>query len=98
MVAISSFPSLLSRKTKYAYCCSNVESGGIGELIMTTKNALFVIASLAIVIGALWIGQGTGYFPYPAGSPMINHTPWLWTGVTLAAGGIVLAYWAGRRK
>ena len=37
------------------------------------------------LIGLIWIGQGTGYFPYPARSFMINQMPWVYWGALLAA-------------
>jgi hypothetical protein len=48
------------------------------------KTALLIIGILAVLIGVIWIGQGTGYFPYPAESFMINQTPWVYWGGLLA--------------
>ena len=53
------------------------------------KTALRVGGVLAIVIGLIWIGQGTGYFPYPASSFMINQTPWVYWGAVLALLGLI---------
>jgi hypothetical protein len=53
------------------------------------RAALLVVGVLAILIGLIWIGQGTGYFPYPASSFMISQTPWAYGGVVLAAVGLV---------
>lgn len=39
------------------------------------KRFLFGLAIFAVVIGVIWIGQGTGVFPYPASSFMIDQTP-----------------------
>lgn len=58
--------------------------------------ALRVVGILAIVIGLVWVGQGTGYFPYPAESFMINQMPWVYRGAGLAVVG-VLAVLASRR-
>lgn len=60
------------------------------------KIALIVIGALLTLIGLIWIGQGSGYFPYPASSFMINQTPWLLRGVLAAVAGIVVI-WAARR-
>ena len=43
------------------------------------------------MIGLLWIGQGTGVFPYPRQSFMINQTPWITWGGLLAAAGLIVA-------
>lgn len=60
------------------------------------KLALSVIGALLIVLGLLWIGQGSGAFPYPATSFMINQTPWIINGTVVAIIGIVLV-WGARR-
>jgi hypothetical protein len=53
------------------------------------KTALLVIGILAVLVGLIWVGQGTGYFPYPAESFMINQTPWVYWGAGLAALGLI---------
>ena len=53
------------------------------------KPALLVVGILAILIGVIWIGQGTGYFPYPAESFMINAMPWAYRGAVLAIIGLI---------
>jgi hypothetical protein len=53
------------------------------------KVVLLVVGILAILVGAIWIGQGTGYFPYPAESFMINEMPWAYRGAILAVVGLV---------
>jgi hypothetical protein len=53
------------------------------------KVALLVVGVLAILIGLIWVGQGTGYFPYPASSFMINQMPWMYRGAVLAVLGLV---------
>jgi hypothetical protein len=54
-----------------------------------TRTALLVVGILAILIGLVWVGQGTGYFPYPASSFMINQMPWVYRGMILAALGLI---------
>ena len=57
---------------------------------------LLVFGVLATLLGLLWIGQGSGYFPYPETSLMINQTPWIYRGAALAVAGVV-AILASRR-
>jgi hypothetical protein len=52
------------------------------------KTALLIVGILAILVGLIWVGQGTGYFPYPAQSFMINQMPWVYWGALLAALGL----------
>jgi hypothetical protein len=60
------------------------------------RIAISVAGVLAVVIGLIWIGQGSGLFPYPASSFMINQAPWIFRGAVVAiAGGVIL--WAARR-
>jgi hypothetical protein len=56
-----------------------------------------IIGAVAVLIGAVWIGQGSGYFPYPANSFMINETPWIYYGTALAVAGVLLVAYSRRR-
>lgn len=58
---------------------------------------LKVIAVLAVLMGVIWMAQGTGIFPYPAQSFMINQTPWILNGALLALAGLVGLYVLRRR-
>lgn len=57
-----------------------------------TRKILMIVGVLAILVGLVWMGQGSGYFPYPKSSFMIDQRPWIWWGLLLAvAGGISVA-------
>lgn len=60
------------------------------------RIALVGIGILAILFGLVWIGQGSGYFPYPASSFMIAQPQWMLYGAILALLGIA-AVVVGRR-
>ncbi|MEK1891993.1 MAG: hypothetical protein AAAB20_01625 [Rhizobium sp.] len=49
-----------------------------------------IVAGLLILIGLVWMGQGSGYFPYPAESFMIDQTQWIYWGALAAVVGIVV--------
>jgi len=53
------------------------------------RTVLLSVGFIAILIGLIWIGQGTGYFPYPASSFMINDIAWAYYGIALAVLGLV---------
>ena len=53
------------------------------------RNTLLIVGLLAILTGVIWIGQGTGYFPYPSYSFMINAMPWAYRGAGLAILGLI---------
>ena len=55
-----------------------------------TRLVLTVIGSLMVLLGLVWMGQGSGFFPYPAESFMINQTPWIYWGLVLAAAGLII--------
>lgn len=61
------------------------------------KTALFVIGFIAVLVGLLWIGQGTGYVRWPASSFMIDARVWAWYGLALAVVGVALIIHARRR-
>ncbi len=53
------------------------------------RLALHVLAALLILIGFIWMGQGSGHFPYPPSSFMIDQSPWILYGALLAVAGVV---------
>ncbi len=48
------------------------------------------VGILALLIGLVWIGQGTGYFPYPQSSFMISQVKWAYYGAGLGVVGLVM--------
>lgn len=60
------------------------------------KRLGIVIGALAILMGLLWMAQGSGIFPYPASSFMIDQSPWILYGAILALAGMALVWWARR--
>ena len=58
---------------------------------------LFLLGLLMIVAGLLWTAQGSGLFPYPARSFMIDNRPWIGWGLLMAAAG-ALVIWASRPR
>jgi hypothetical protein len=61
------------------------------------RKYLLIVGFLALAIGLLWIGQGTGVIAWPASSFMISQIQWAWYGSALAALGMILI-WRGRRR
>ena len=61
------------------------------------KRAFLGIAAGTVMIGVIWIGQGTGIFPYPASSFMIDQMPWAYRGIALAAAGLVAIFFLRRK-
>ena len=49
------------------------------------RKWLLIVGFLALAIGLLWIGQGTGVVAWPASSFMISQIQWAWYGAALAA-------------
>jgi hypothetical protein len=54
------------------------------------RIAVIIVGVLCLLMGLVWIGQGTGYFPYPASSFMIQQTKWAYYGAGLAAVGLIV--------
>jgi len=57
---------------------------------------MLVVGVLAMLMGLLWIGQGTGVVRWPASSFMINESAWAVRGCVLAVGGLLMIVF-GRR-
>ena len=62
------------------------------------RRTLTLVGAIAVLIGLVWIGQGSGYFPYPASSFMIDQSPWIAYGAGLAVLGLVLIAIARRSR
>ncbi len=61
------------------------------------KTALLIIGIAALLMGLLWIGQGTGIIMWPASSFMLDQRPWATRGAILAVVGVVLIILSRRR-
>ena len=57
-----------------------------------------VLGELLVLIGLIWMGQGSGYFPYPAESFMIDQSPWIYRGALVAVVGVVVVALARRKR
>lgn len=61
------------------------------------RMVVTVLAVLAILMGLLWIGQGTGVVMWPASSFMLAQRQWAINGAILALVGVAGLYFARRR-
>jgi len=61
------------------------------------RMVIKIIGIVAILMGLLWIGQGTGVVMWPASSFMLAQGQWAINGAVLAAIGAVMVWWASRR-
>ena len=60
------------------------------------RRLLLVAGLLALAVGLLWIGQGTGVIAWPRTSFMINEIQWAGYGAALSALGLILI-WQSQR-
>lgn len=61
------------------------------------KTGLSILSVLMILAGLTWAAQGSGYFPYPASSFMIDQSVWIFRGGVVALLGLALLVYARRR-
>ncbi len=61
------------------------------------RIAAYVVGGLAIAVGLLWLGQGTGLIMWPKESFMLADRTWARNGLLLAAAGGIIV-WLGSRK
>ena len=61
------------------------------------KILLLIVGIGALLMGLLWIGQGTGVIHWPASSFMLDQRPWALRGAILGVVGIALILLAQRR-
>jgi len=54
------------------------------------QTSLTIAGIILLLMGVVFVGQGSGYFPYPASSFMISQTRWIYYGTGIAIVGLVL--------
>ena len=60
------------------------------------RALLTVIGIILLLAGLVFVGQGSGYFPYPAESFMISQTRWVYYGGATAVVGLLIIIFARR--
>ncbi len=60
------------------------------------KFLLLAIGMLCLLVGLLWIGQGTGYIAWPRSSFMISQMQWAYYGAAVALVGLAILWFARR--
>ncbi|ASS59255.1 hypothetical protein ACU8NH_35555 (plasmid) [Rhizobium leguminosarum] len=55
-----------------------------------SRTVGYVVGLLMILLGLIWIAQGSGYFPYPSSSFMINQSIWVLWGSIMAVAGLAV--------
>ncbi len=60
-------------------------------------NTLLMLLGIVLLLaGLVFMGQGSGYFPWPPESFMVNATRWIYYGGAIAVVGLVLIVLARR--
>jgi len=65
-------------------------------LVLGIGKLLTIISIILLIAGLVFVGQGSGYFPHPAASFMINQTRWVYYGAAIAVAGLLLCVVARR--
>jgi len=60
------------------------------------QTLLTVIGIILLIAGLVFMGQGSGYFPYPRSSFMISQTRWIYYGAGIAVVGLLFIVVARR--
>jgi hypothetical protein len=60
------------------------------------KTWLTIIGIVLMLAGLVWMGQGSGYFPYPPESFMISERQWIFYGGATALVGLLIVVFARR--
>ena len=60
------------------------------------RQLLLIVGLLALAMGLLWIGQGTGVINWPQSSFMIKQIEWAGYGAAVSALGLILI-WQSKR-
>lgn len=62
------------------------------------KRLLRILGLFALLMGLLWMGQGSGVVPWPQTSVMIDAPIWIVWGAALAVAGVVSLFMSRRRR
>jgi hypothetical protein len=92
--SIDSYGSFSLRFRLPAWIVPAANINGSGRKHM--RRALLIVGFLALAIGLLWIGQGTGVVAWPKTSFMINEIQWAGYGAAVCAIGLILI-WQSQR-
>jgi len=60
------------------------------------KTVWLVLGVVLLLYGLHWIGQGTGWLPWPAHTMMDNNMTFTWLGLAQVAASGGLIWWARR--
>jgi ABC-type transport system involved in multi-copper enzyme maturation permease subunit len=60
------------------------------------KTLLTIVGIIVLIAGLVFMGQGSGYFPWPAESFMVDDSNWIYYGGAIAVVGILLIVVARR--
>jgi hypothetical protein len=63
---------------------------------MTMQTLATIIGIVFLIAGLVFMGQGSGYFPYPASSHMINQSRWIYYGAGIAVVGLLILIFVRR--
>ena len=65
-------------------------------MAMAWKGAALALGILAVLLGIVWIGRGSGLFVIPAHNFMAGQMPWAYRGAALSAIGAAVVYLSRR--
>jgi hypothetical protein len=57
---------------------------------------LTIVGLVLLIAGLVFVGQGSGYFPYPTSSFMISQTRWIYYGGGIAVVGLLIIIFTRR--
>ena len=62
------------------------------------RTILLLCGLVVILLGALWIGQGTGLVMWPRASFMLQQTQWAYYGAALVIVGLLMLVYSARNR
>ncbi|HVU42320.1 MAG TPA: hypothetical protein VHD86_14825 [Xanthobacteraceae bacterium] len=66
------------------------------QKVFAIRTPLILVGVILLLSGLIFMGQGSGYFPYPAESFMVRASQWIYYGGGIAVIGVVLLVIAWR--
>lgn len=54
------------------------------------RISMLIVGAIVLVAGLHWVGQGTGYFPWPRNPVMDGQIEWVYFGLAATVAGLII--------
>jgi hypothetical protein len=89
---MSAMPNCATASVRDPHSFGQIVAQNQRAMMKNLQTMLLAAGIFAVLVGLVWISQGTGYFPYPSSSFMIDQMPWAYAGAAVAVLGLIAIF------